>query len=502
MNQGAYQDNIFYTPENRLTRYFWLLIGVLTAVFFGWLIAGTGFSIAGLLIVLPFIIGYVVLIFHNPRVGVISFIIYSFIMPGLNRFIVGPQFGLLVDGLLVLTWLGVIFHRGNRFRFRHLNTDLVWLALAWFGFNILELANPDRPNIMGWLQEMRSTTLYWLLTVPLVILTFNKRSDLFLFLDIVIAISLIAAFYGMKQLYLGVNDAENHWLNQGARKTHVLFGKLRVFSFYTDAGQFGASQAQLAMMCIILATGPHSRTRRIWYGVAGAFIFYGMLISGTRGALGGIIGGGFVFLVLSKQVKILILGGIVGLGFIGMLKFTSIGSGNDQMRRLRSGTDPNDPSLQVRLTNQKILSAGLASKPFGTGVGTIGMWGVTYNKHIPTSKIPPDSLFVKFWAMYGIVGFIIWFGMMLYILGKSGGIIWNTRDKALRNQLMALAGGFGASLLCSYGNEVMNTVPSSAIVIVSWALLSMGTRWDTPVIKSYDHEPATGIADNGELQHT
>ncbi|MEO6914226.1 MAG: O-antigen ligase family protein, partial [Chitinophagaceae bacterium] len=317
--------------------------------------------------------------------------------------------------------------------------------------------------------------------------------DIFLFLDIIIFISFLAAIYGMKQLYMGVDAAENRWLEAGARKTHILFGKLRVFSFYTDAGQFGASQAQLAIMSIILAIGPHSRTRKILYLVAALVIFYGMLISGTRGALGGIIGGGFVYLVLSKKVKILIFGCIIGLGFIGLLKYTSIGSGNDQMRRLRSGTDPNDPSLQVRLLNQKALSASLASKPFGTGVGTIGMWGVTYNKHIPTAKIPPDSYFVKVWAMYGIVGFIIWLGMMLYILGKSAGIIWNTRDKALRNQLCALTAGFGGSLLCSYGNEVMNTVPSSAILFVSWALLWMSTRWDTPIQISINHESAAGL---------
>jgi O-antigen ligase len=150
---------------------------------------------------------------------------------------------------------------------------------------------------------------------------------------------------------------------------------------------------------------------------------------------------------------------------------------------LRTATDPNDPSFRVRITNQHTLSNSLATKPFGTGVGTIGMWGVTYNKHIYTSQIPPDSYFVKIWAMYGIVGFILWFGIMLYILGKSAGLIWNTRDHALRNQLCALAAGFAGNLVCSYGNEVMNTMPSSAILYVSWAFIWMSTRWDTPINK-------------------
>jgi hypothetical protein len=36
-------------------------------------------------------------------------------------------------------------------------------------------------------------------------------------------------------------------------------------------------------------------------------------------------------------------------------KFTNIANGNAEIRRMRSAFDPNDPSLQVRLDNQKIL---------------------------------------------------------------------------------------------------------------------------------------------------
>ncbi|MEO5999558.1 MAG: O-antigen ligase family protein [Chitinophagaceae bacterium] len=477
------EQNLFYPPGNKFNRHFWLLTAGLLSVYFGWLIAGTGFSFAGLLLVLPFLIGYLVLVFLFPRIGLISYIVYCFFLPGLIRHIVGPQFGFLVEALLILTWLGVIFHRGNKFRFRHLNRDLIWLGIIWFLITVLQIGNPEHPNIVGWLQEMRSTTLYWILTVPLAMMVFNKKSDIFLFLDIIVVLSLLGALYGIKQLYLGVDAAEHTWLEEGAYRTHILFGKLRVFSYYSEAAQFGASQAQLAIMCIILAVGPHSKARRIWYGIAAIFMFYGMLISGTRGALGALVGGGFIFLLLSKQVKILIVGSIIGVGFIGVLKFTDIGNGNDQIRRLRTATDPNDASLRVRLVNQQTLANSLASKPFGTGVGTIGKWGMTYNKHIYTSNIPPDSYFVKVWAMYGVVGFIVWFGIMLYILGKSAGIVWKTRDDALRNQLCALCAGFGGILLCSYGNEVMNTMPSSAIVYVSWALLWMSTRWDTRVQK-------------------
>jgi O-antigen ligase len=186
---------------------------------------------------------------------------------------------------------------------------------------------------------------------------------------------------------------------------------------------------------------------------------------------------------LSKQVRILIFGSIIGLSFLGILKFTSIGSSNVQIVRMRTSLDPNDASFQVRLINQKILKDILADKPFGTGVGTIGTWGTKYNEDKYIAQIPPDSLYVKIWAMYGIVGFVIWFGIMLYITGKSAGIVWKTRDPVLKNQLLALCAGATGILLCSYGNEVLNAMPSSMIVYFSWAFIWLSPRWDTPQLQ-------------------
>ena len=476
-------NDIYITKSNKINN-LWLIPAVVLTILFGWLIANKGLSIGIMLLIFPFIIGFLILVFLQPRIGILIFVVYCFIMPTLGKHIEGPQFGLGQDAILLLTWLAVIFYRSNRYKYRQLNNDLVWVAIVWLVITIIQVANPERPSFIGWFYEMRSATLYWVLTIPLSLLLLNKKSDVNLFLNIIIVLSLVGALYGIKQLYMGPDEAENRWLETGAKKTHILFGKLRVFSYYAEAAQFGASQAQLSIMCLILATGPYNTKKKIWYGVAALFIFYGMLISGTRGAMAALGGGGFIFLVLSKQVRILILGGIIGLSFLAILKFTSIGSDNEQIERMRTSLDPNDPSFQVRLFNQKILKDYLVNKPFGTGVGTIGTWGTTYNKDKFIAQIPPDSLYVKVWAMYGIIGFIIWFGIMLYITGKSAGIVWKTRDPVLKNQLIALCGGATGILLCSYGNEVLNAMPSSMIVYISWAFIWLSPRWDTPELQT------------------
>jgi len=477
------EKNIFYIADKNIIKNIWLIPGIILAIACGWIIANKGIAVGIAILILPFVVGFVLTVFYKPRWGIIIFLIYCFIMPTLGKHIDGVQFGLGMDGILILTFLAVIFHQTRRYRFRHLNNDLVWVAVVWFAITVLQIGNPERPSILGWVYEMRSSTLYWVMTVPLAFLLLNKKTDIDLFLKIIIVLSIVGTLWGIKQLKFGPDEAENRWLEAGAKKTHILFGKLRVFSYYSEAGQFGASQAQLAIMCIILAVGPYTKTKKIWYGIAGLIIFYGMLISGTRGALFGLVGGGFTFLVLSKQTRILILGAIVGLGFLGILKYTSIGSGSAEIVRLRTSLDPNDPSLQVRFINQKILSDYLKTKPFGVGVGTMGTWGTTFNQDKYISQIPPDSLYVKVWGMYGIIGFIIWFGIMLYITGKCAGIIWNTRDPVLKNQLTSLCGGATGILLCSYGNEVLNAMPSSAIVYISWTLIWLSPRWDWPAVK-------------------
>jgi hypothetical protein len=79
---------------------------------------------------------------------------------------------------------------------------------------------------------------------------------------------------------------------------------------------------------------------------------------------------------------------------------------------------------------------------------------------------------------------LIWFGIMVYIVGKMTGIIWKTRDPVMRNKLAALCCGATGMLLCNYGNEVMNQMPSSIIVYTSWLLIWLSPRWDTPLLKS------------------
>jgi len=457
----------------------WLLpVALLVALALGWLAGEAGTLVPSLLLGITVLVFLLVLIFNNPRAGFIAYIIYCFVLGFLGRHINSIPFGLAMDGLLVLSWLAVAFHRSEQINLSRANNDLSLLAVGWFALTVLEIVNPARPSLAGWFYEMRSTSLYWLLSVPLAYVIFNKRRDLRLFLIIIISLSLLGAFYGIKQKLLGVDIKEQEWLDAGAAGTHLIWGKLRVFSFYPEAAQFGASQAHIGLICLILALGPFAWWKRLLFAVASFFLLYGMLISGTRGAMFVLFSGLFVYLLLNKQVRILIIGCVLAVGCLAVLKYTQIGNSNPDIFRIRTSLNPEDPSFQLRLSNQAKLRDYLATKPFGEGVGTIGTWGHEFNADKFISTIEPDSYYVKVWAEYGLVGFLIWFGIMMYILGKCCGIVWQIRNPQLRQQLLALTAGFAGILVSSYGNEVMNQVPSGMIIYISWVFVFLGPELD------------------------
>ena len=458
----------------------WLLpVGLLLALGLGWLAGHVGAAVPGLLVLVPLLLLAVVVVFREPRLGVVAFICFCFCLHYLSRHVLDVPLGLGMEGILVVTWLAVVFYVQKPPVWSYLRNDLCALSLVWFVINILELGNPAGASFQGWLNELRGSALLWILVVPLCFLVFRTRRDLNLFLYLIIGFSVFGALYGIKQKFVGVDEMEQKWLDAGGAITHLIWGRLRVFSTYSEAAQFGSSQAHLALVCGILALGPFSWTKRLLLAAAALLLLYGMLISGTRGAFFVLLVGILVYLALSKQLKVLVLGCVLAVGAFGVLKFTTVGNSNPDVFRMRSALDPKDASLQVRLSNQAILREYLSTRPFGAGVGTMGFWGKRYNADKFIASIAPDSYFVKTWGQYGIVGFLVWFGIMLYILGKCMGIVWHLRDPVLRQKLLALTAGAAGILACSYGNEIMNQMPSAMILYVSWVLIFLGPTMDT-----------------------
>ena len=243
-----------------------------------------------------------------------------------------------------------------------------------------------------------------------------------------------------------------------------MHGKLRVFSYYSDAGQFGSSQAMVALMCGILALGPFPMTKRIWFGTAALITFIGFAISGTRGALAVPAAGAVIFLIASKNFKILAIGFLViGLAFY-TLKYTFAFQSIEQVNRMRTAMDPNNPSLLVRLKNQRTFGKYLSTRPLGGGVGTAGFWGARFSPNTLLAQTATDSWYVKIWAETGVVGVSLHLFVLGYIMGKGASVIWRLKNQILRYKAMAMYASIGGVLLSSYGNQVFGQMPTGMVM--------------------------------------
>lgn len=440
------------------------------------IIAKGGILIALFLVALPFGLGVFYLILSKPRVGIIVIFVVAFLVNALGRYKPGP-YGLMLDAMLVLTSFVTIFSISSK-DWRRIKNPAVFLTFIWFLYTIFEIFNPEAHSFEAWFYAVRGISFYMILLIPLVFLIYYKEKDFDLMVMFWFIGGILSALYGMKQLYIGLNAAEKAWLAAGAAEQHILFGRLRVFSFYSDAGQFGAFMGFTAVVATIMALYKYPLKKRIFYSITAMLCMYGMVISGTRGALFVPLTGFFVYLFLTKNFKSLAVGAMaLGVVFF-ILKFTFIGQGIYQIQRMRTALNPDDPSFQARIENQKKFKEYLSTRPFGGGIGTAGFWGLRFSPGTFLAETPTDSHYVRIWAETGIVGLIVHVGVLLLMLGISFLKIISMTNASQKQKMMGIFAGCAGIMVASYGNQIMGQMPTCVFFYISLSYLFIGPAWN------------------------
>ena len=139
--------------------------------------------------------------------------------------------------------------------------------------------------------------------------------------------------------------AESAWLQTRGRSTHIIAGGtlIRYFSVYSDAANFGIGIASTAVAFIIFGITSKIRRHKYFFLATGLACVWGMFPSGTRTATFCLIVGFMLYIVLSKSVKIAVPFTIFFAFAIFILAFTTIGNGNQQIRRMRSASTRTTP---------------------------------------------------------------------------------------------------------------------------------------------------------------
>ncbi|MEO0507121.1 MAG: O-antigen ligase domain-containing protein [Bacteroidota bacterium] len=450
----------------------------------GHLTATRGLVLGIAVMILPFAFIYLGLLFVKPRLGIVTILIFNFFVLGIGRYI-PMTWGLLMDGLMVMMYLALFFKAFKvKVQWDLAKSQLTLLVTIWFGYAVLQIANPEAVSVAAWFYAMRGLALYQWLFIPLVFILFNKKEDLHLFFVIWGVLSVLATLKGMQQLVFGVDSYEQAWLDAGGSVTHILFGKLRIFSFYSDAGQFGASQGHTGVVFGVLALFAKNRKFQIFCGIVAMAGLLGMMISGTRGAIAVPAMGGVMFILVRKHMPSILLGVLAGIGVFVFFKYTTIGNDNDQIRRMRTAFDPNDASLEMRRINQAKLKGYLATRPLGGGIGSTGNWGKRFSPNTFLANTATDSWFVAVWADTGIVGLYLHLFILFFVLITGAyNCMFKIRDDWLKGQITALVCGMAGIMLASYGNGVFGQFPTCILMYTGMVFMFIAPKLDKRIME-------------------
>jgi hypothetical protein len=461
------------THISPLTNRYSIAFVSLAAIVVGIAIAQFGIAAALTVLSIPVVALVSSRLIRRPVDGLFLTLLVAFFGVGLTRYAQAPT-GLLVDSLLALTVLAMLMGRGWRNDSAVLRNVAVAFVVIWFVYNVGELFNPERPSAVAWFYAVRGVALYWILAVPAGLLLFRPSIDLDRFIKWWLVLSVIGTAWGLKQLVIGLDSAEQAWLSiPGNQTTHLLFGKLRVFSFYSDAGQFGSAQGHAAVVAGILSLSAKRTSIRIVLLASAGILLIGLLISGTRGAMAVPFAGFLSYLVLNRNWRILTVGLILLIATFSLLRYTYVGHGVYEIRRMRTAVlqGSENLSFKVRLENQRRLGVYLEGRPFGGGVGSAGSWGQRFSPDTFLANLALDSWYVKIWAEEGIVGLILYLALLAAVLIQALRRLNRISDETHRLKLLALFCGFIGVLVASYGNQVLGQMPTGIIVAFSLAFL-------------------------------
>ncbi len=422
--------------------------------------------------ILPAIAAYLYLLIKQPIIGIYTTLIVSFFVNGIIRYKEGP-FGLLLDAVVVLTMVAVLLNRRTPNTARQLTNTGFFCTLIWFIFTFLELFNPIAPTMEAWFYAVRGVSLYSILFIPSCLWILNEERPIKNIIALWLGLAAFGALWGMKQKHIGLDWAETAWIQGPNGKTNMLRGKLRIFSFFSDSGQYSAVMCHASLVAFILFTGPFSKRNKYIFLAISLLTFYGLVISGTRGSFAIAAGGGLLYLIIIRNFKLFTLGLSGMVLFFCFLKYTSIGSGSYDIQRMRTALDPNNPSLQVRIENQKLLAVYLADKPFGKGIGSGGSWAKRFAPESYLAGIPLDSWFVKIWVETGVVGLLLHIILLLVITVVGSIRVYRAPPGQWRTVLTALVSGYFGMVVASYGNQLYGQSPTIIIVTITIAILSV-----------------------------
>lgn len=444
-------------------------------------------AMMGIIVVAPLLFILCVQVLKFPILLFYSIFIINYFIMGISRYIEISGISVIVDILLGCTLVLIFVHTAllRNIEWKYAANILTLGSFIWLLYCLAEIYNPSGV-LRGWVLS-RGLAYYGFLISVIVALLFNQYKWVKYLIFMTAIFSLFAVFKALMQKSIGFDFAEAAWLDKGSYKTHLLSSGTRYFSFFTDAGNFGSNMGCAGIMFFIAALFVKKKGLKVFYAIVSVATIYAMFLSGTRGAMIVPLAGFALFAIVSKNGKILTASGIALIVIYSFFVFTDIGQSNQLIRRMRTAFRPTaDASFNVRKENQKTLALHLKDKPFGEGLGLSGVENKDISVRL-TTMIPNDSWYVKIWVETGIVGLILYLGMLFAAIGKGAWILmFKVKNKELKGILTGLLCGIFGMLISAYGNPFWGQFPTMIFAFTGLALVLKAEHFDKELEKQYN----------------
>lgn len=345
---------------------------------------------------------------------------------------------------------------------------MTYMFIVWLCYYLVEIMNPNGV-LEAWNINLPPYALIPLICAFIVPLVIRTKKDIELLLMIWSVFVLIFTLKGYWQKTYGFSSKDLYFLyTLGGWRTHIIWSGIRYFSCFSDAANFGVHAAMSAVVFAISAFFVESKWKRIYFALIAIGGLYGMGISGTRAAMGVLMGGMIMITIIAKNWKALLVGIFASMAIFFFFAYTNIGNGNQYIYKMRSSFHPTeDASYLVRLQNRQRMKQLMASRPIGYGIGLSKAGNFNSKDQMP---YPPDSWLISVWVETGIIGLILYLAIHGILFAWCSWIlIFKVRDKRLRGLVAAWLCMDAGFFIATYVNDIMQ-YPNQLPVYIGFAL--------------------------------
>lgn len=455
----------------------WVYLLLIAGLFvFHFLMKRSGIPVFMAFGLLPLGLASFLLLLRYSRQGFYALFLLQFLLV-IGSSIVDLKLGVITLVLcLFITILMLVQSGYERIDWSRSLNGMLWSYLFLGFFYIAEIANPN--NVQeAWNISITHYLIYPIICAILVPMAVRNIKGIQWLLFIWSFFVFYGAVKGYWQKNYGFNAKELFFLYElGGAKTHIIWSGIRYFSCFSDAANYGVHMAMAITAFGISIFYTKSNVLKVYFALVTIAAIYGMGISGTRAAIAIPIGGLGLFVLLSRNWKAAIVASVTLLALFCFFRFTSVGEGNQYIRKMRSAFNPStDASYQLRVINREQMKELMVHKPFGYGVGLSKGERFYPKERMP---YPPDSWLVSVWVETGIVG------LVLYLLVHGVLFAWcswllmfkimNSKLRGLLAAWLCMNAGY---FVAAYANDVMQ-YPNSIVIYTGFALCFAGPYID------------------------